>query len=267
MAGKKKLQGQVAIVSGASRGLGLALAGLLTRAGAAVVMAARSEEQLQREAQRLTKAGGRALAVPTDVTDVTQVETLVETALEKYGRIDILVNNAALVWPLDEVGEADPDEWAYNIHANLVGPFYLAHHVLPTMIEQHYGRIVNVSSGLGSAVYAGFSAYGAAKAGLDQFTRILALELKEAGITVNGIYPGMVDTDMQADIRSVDTSESSLDLSMFQQAAEAGKLISADEAAKRIYWLVGPWSRQRSGEFFSFRDEAWLAQVERDING
>ena len=267
MAGKKKLQGQVAIVSGASRGLGLALAGLLARAGAAVVMAARSEEQLQQEAQRLTKAGGRVLAVATDVTDTAQVETLVETALEAYGRVDILVNNAALVWPIDEVGEADPDEWAYNIHTNLVGPFYLAHYVLPTMIEQRYGRIVNVSSGLGTAVYAGFSAYGAAKAGLDQFTRVLALEVKEAGITVNGIYPGMVDTDMQADIRSVDTSESSLDLGMFHRAAEAGELISANEAAKRIYWLVGPWSRQRSGEFFSFRDKAWLAQVEQDING
>jgi NAD(P)-dependent dehydrogenase (short-subunit alcohol dehydrogenase family) len=135
------------------------------------------------------------------------------------------------------------------------------------MIEQRYGRIVNVSSGLGSAVYAGFSAYGAAKAGLDQFTRILAREVKEAGITVNGLYPGMVDTDMQADIRSVDTSESNVDLTFFHQAAEAGRLISAHEAAKRIFWLVGPWSRQRTGEIFSFRDEAWLAQVDQDISG
>src|SRR4029453_4174422 len=101
--------------------------------------------------------------------------------------------------------------------------FYLAHSVLPTMIEQRYGRIVNVSSGLGStAILTGFSAYGAAKAGLDQFTRILAHEVKTSGITVNGLYPGMVDTDMQADIRSVDTSESNVDLTLFDEAAEAG---------------------------------------------
>jgi 3-oxoacyl-[acyl-carrier protein] reductase len=265
MAQKKKLQGQVAIISGGSRGLGLASAEWLAGAGAAVVLTARSEEQVIAAAKQLQQTGARAWGVPADVSDLEQVETVVETALERFGRIDLLVNNAGVVWPIDEVGEADPDEWAYNIHVNLVGPFYLAHSVLPTMIEQRYGRIINVSSGLSSAIYAGFSAYSAAKAGLDQLTRILALEVKSAGITVNGLYPGMVDTEMQADIRSVDASESSIDLGFFHSAAEAGRLISPHQAAKQIYWLAGPWSRQRTGEIFSFRDEAWLAQVEQDI--
>lgn len=265
MAGKKKLQGQVAIVTGASRGLGLAVAEWLTQAGAAVALAARSEDQVIAEARRLAKAGARAWGIPADVSDLAQVEQVIAATLERFGRIDILVNNAAVIWPIDEVGEADPDEWAYNIHVNLVGPFYMAHSVLPTMVEQRFGRIINVSSGLSTTPYSGFSAYGAAKAGLDQFTRILALELKGTGVTANVIYPGMVDTDMQADIRSVDTSESVIDLSMFHQAAEAGGLISAQVAARRIGWLAGPWSRNRSGEIFTFRDEEWLAQVEQDL--
>jgi NAD(P)-dependent dehydrogenase (short-subunit alcohol dehydrogenase family) len=265
MAGRKKLQGQVAIISGASRGLGLAAAALLVQAGAAVVLLARSEEQVVGEANRLAQGGGRTLGIAADVSDLEQVENAVERTLSQWGRVDILVNNAALVWPIDEVGAVDPDEWAYNIHVNLVGPFYLAHAVLPGMIEQGHGRIVNVSSGLASIPYAGMSAYSAAKAGLDQFTRILALELKGSGVTANSLYPGMLDTDMQADIRSVDTGESAVDLSMFHQAYEAGRLSSPHEAARLIYWLVGPWSRDRTGEIFSFRDQAWLAQVEHDL--
>jgi 3-oxoacyl-[acyl-carrier protein] reductase len=265
MASKKKLQGQVAIITGSSRGLGLAAAEWLASAGAALVLAARSEEQVVAAAKGLQASGARAWGIPTDVSDSEQVEELVNTALQKFGRVDILVNNAAVVWPIDEVGEADPDEWAYNIHVNLVGPFYLLHHLLPVMVEQRYGRIVNVSSGLSSIPYAGMSAYGAAKAGLDQLTRILAVELQGSGVTVNGLYPGMVDTDMQSDIRSVDTSESVIDLSLFHSAYEAGKLTTPKEAARLVYWLVGPWGRQRSGEMFTFRDTDWLAQVERDL--
>lgn len=262
---RKKLQGQVAIVTGSSRGLGLAAAEWLVQAGAAVTLLARSEEVVVAEAQRLSKSGGRAWGLAADVSDQAQMEEAVATTLERFGRIDIIVNNAAVVWPIDEVGEADPDEWAYNIHVNLVGPFNLIHSALPTMIEQKYGRIVNVSSGLSQIAYAGLSAYSAAKAGLDQLTRILALEVKDAGITVNALYPGIVDTDMQADIRSVDTADSVLDLSMFHEAQENNRLLAPRLAARQIYWLVGPWSRHRTGEIFTYRDQAWLDQVAKDI--
>jgi NAD(P)-dependent dehydrogenase (short-subunit alcohol dehydrogenase family) len=265
MANKQHLQGQVAIITGGSRGLGRALADWLAGAGAAVVLTARNEAQVNAAAQALTQAGARALALPADVSDQAQVEAVVARTLEQFGRIDILINNAAVAGPIAEVSKASPAAWAYNIQVNLVGPFFLAHSVLPTMLAQRSGRIINVSSGLSSAIYAGFSAYGAAKAGLDQLTRILALEVKDSGITVNSVYPGMVDTEMQAEIRRVDTGESVIDLSLFRNAAQAGRLVSPYEAAKRIYWLCGPWSGQRTGEIFTFRDEAWLAAVEREI--
>ncbi|CAN5578813.1 3-oxoacyl-[acyl-carrier-protein] reductase [soil metagenome] len=263
---RKKLQGQVAIITGGSRGLGLATAEQLVQAGATVILTARSEDQVTAAAKNLSKNGARVLGVAADIADLEHVERVVETTLAQFGRIDILINNAATVWPIDEVAETDPDEWAYNIHVNLVGPFYMVHHALPAMLDQKYGRIVNVSSGLGHIPTAGLSAYGAAKAGLDQFTRVLALETKNTGITVNALYPGILNTDMQADLRSVDTTESVLDLKMFHEAYDSGKIAAPATAARMIYWLVGPWSRQQSGEIFTSRDQTWLDQVQRDIN-
>ncbi len=262
---RKKLQGQVAIITGASRGLGAGIAERFVRAGAAVVLTARSEDALTQQAERLRALGGQVLAIPADVGDPEQVGLLVEKTVETFQHIDILVNNAGVVWPIEEIAETDPDEWAYNIQVNLVGPFFTIYGVLPTMLEQRYGRIVNVSSGLGRTPVAGLSAYGAAKAGLDQLTRVLALETVKTGITVNALHPGVVDTDMQADLRSVDTSDSRLNLQMFHDFEEKGQLIPPLQAARLVYWLVGPWSRDRSGEIFSFRDDAWLAQVDQDL--
>ncbi|MEZ4730166.1 MAG: SDR family oxidoreductase [Caldilineaceae bacterium] len=262
---RKKLQGQVAIITGASRGLGAGVAERFVRAGASVVLTARTPDALEQQAEHLRQLGGQVLAVPADVSDPEQVGLLIEQAVLTFQHIDILVNNAGIVWPVEEIAETDPDEWAYNIHVNLLGPFFAIYGVLPTMLEQGYGRIVNVSSGLGRTPVAGLSAYGAAKAGLDQLTRVLALELKGTKITVNSLHPGVVDTDMQADLRSVDTSDSRLDLQMFHGFQERGQLLPPLVAARLVYWLVGPWSRDRSGEVFSFRDEGWLAQVDHDL--
>ena len=264
----RKLKGQVAIVTGGGRGIGAAAGNLFASAGAAVVLAARSEEQIEAVARQIRSDGGQAIAVPCDVADSEQIEEVVEAALTQFDRIDILVNNAGIVWPVEQVYEADPEEWAYNIHCNLVGPFQMARNVLPVMINQRYGRIINVSSGAAEHAVPGWSAYCAAKAGLNMLTQCLAAELHADGVngvTVNALAPGMVDTEMQADIRSIDTHGSSMDFSRFHEAHRQGTLLSPDSAARLIYWLVGPWSRQRSGEFFTRADTRWLEKVEQDL--
>ena len=121
--GSRKLQGQVAIITGGGRGIGAAAGNLLAAAGAAVVLTARSEDQIEAVAKKIRGAGARAIAVPCDVASPDQIEEVVEAALTQYDRVDILVNNAGIVWPVEQVIEADPEEWAYNIHCNLVGPF------------------------------------------------------------------------------------------------------------------------------------------------
>ena len=263
----KKLQGQVAIVTGASRGIGAAAAMQLAQAGAGVILVARDELLAEKQARFIREQGGQAEVVPADVSDPESIEPIIEVALDQFRRIDILVNNAGVIWPIDEVAEADLDEWAYNVHVNLVGPFYLMRTVLPVMQAQEYGRIVNVSSGAATHPVAGWSAYCAAKAGLDMLTKTAALELRAGPITVNALHPGLVNTDMQDDIRSVDTDGSSLDFDRFHAAYAEGNLRTPDAVARMIYWMVGPWSRGRSGEIFTASDPAWLESVDRDILG
>ena len=262
---RKKLQGQVAIITGGGRGIGAAAAEQLAQAGAAVVLAARTPDQVEAVAARLRKTGAQALGLETDISDPEQVEEVIEATINQFDRVDIVVNNAGIVWPIEEISETDPDEWAYNIHVNLIGPFYMARNVLPLMLEQRHGRILNISSGAAMQPIPGASAYSVAKAGLDMLTRAMAQEVTGTGVTVNALYPGMVDTEMQSDIRSVDTSESRLDFSRWDEAYTQKTLAAPSAAARLIYWLVGPWSRDYSGEIFKSTDQSWLQKVNADL--
>jgi len=263
----KKLQGQVAIVTGASRGIGAAAARRLATAGAAVVLTARDEDALATVTEDIQRAGGNAHFVAADLADPDQIDPLIEGTLDHFKRVDILVNNAGMIWPLEETADADMDEWAYSVQVNLVGPFFMTRTVLPLMLHQNYGRILNVSSGAAARPIPGWGAYCAAKAGLDMFTEVVALEVAKSNITVNALYPGLVDTEMQAAIRSVDTSESDLDFDYWHDAYQDGRLSSPEDIARMIYWLVGPWSRDRSGEIFKSSDSAWRDQVDQDAPG
>lgn len=262
---RKKLQGQTAIITGGSRGIGAAAARLLVQSGAAVVLAARGADEVAAQAENLRRAGGRAVGVAADVTDIEQVEEIVETALDQFDRLDILINCAGVIWPLEEVTEADPEEWTYNLHVNLVGPYLMARNALPVMLEQGYGRIIHLSGKGATQPIAGASAYCAAQAGVDMLTRVLALEVAGTGVTVNSLDPGDVDTELQADIRSVDTSESRLDFSYAHTVFAEKQLISVEETARLLYWLAGPWSRGHNGEVFRSCDAAWTAQVTVDL--
>ena len=263
---RKKLQGQVAIITGGGRGIGQAAAEQIAALGASVVVTARSEEQVERVAATLREQGAQALGVPGDVADPEQVDQIIAATLDEFKRIDILVNNAGIIWPVEEVIDTDPDEWTYNIQVNLLGPFYFVRNVLPVMVAQQYGRIVNVSSGAAINPIVGASAYSVSKAGMDMFSRAVALELTNTGVTINSFHPGMVDTEMQVDLRSVDTSDAHFDLTRFHDAHANRALRLPQDVARGVTWLAGPWSRDHTGKVFSMTNEEWVQQVNADLD-
>ncbi|MFC5973192.1 SDR family oxidoreductase [Halomarina salina] len=190
-----ELDEQVAIVTGASSGIGEATARSLAARGASVVLAARREDELEELASSIEDDGGDALVVPTDVTDDGDIDDLVQATTDEYGRIDVLVNNAGLM-PLAHIAEADRETLQDTIDVNLRGLITLTHAVVPTMLEQESGHVVNLSSVVGRFLQANSAHYNAAKAGVKMFGDSLRLDVAEEGIRVATIEPGAVDTEL-----------------------------------------------------------------------
>jgi NAD(P)-dependent dehydrogenase (short-subunit alcohol dehydrogenase family) len=186
-------EGRVAIVTGAARGLGRAVAARLHERGAAVAVNVRDPERATATAAAL---GERALAVPGDVAAPGTPEEIVRRTLDRFGRIDILINNAAHATST-RFEDLSADEWRRAVEVNLTAPFLLTKAVLPAMKAQQYGRVVNISSTAGRMVSTlGGAHYTSTKAGLLGLTRASAKELGRFGITVNAICPGMIDTEL-----------------------------------------------------------------------
>jgi NAD(P)-dependent dehydrogenase (short-subunit alcohol dehydrogenase family) len=190
-----RLDGRVAIVTGGSRGIGRAIAEGYALAGARVVIASRKADACAETAEAIAKRGGEALAVPTHLGELDQLERLVAATLERFGSIDILVNNAANALALP-FGQITPEGWEKSFAVNLRGPVFLTQHALPALAASGRGSVINVSSA-GAYLFSGFQhMYAAAKAGLLAYTRALAAELAPKKIRVNAIAPGTIDTDM-----------------------------------------------------------------------
>lgn len=192
------LEDRIAIISGAGSGLGRAAAIAFADAGANVVLLGRRIDKLEETAILLSERTGRsALVLGADVTDERQVSDSIEAVLKQWGRIDVLLNNAAVL-EQGTVLELSSDEWHNQIATNLTGPFLLTKAVLPAMRKQKYGRIINITSSLSRNGAGGFAAYSAAKAGLESLTRTVADEEHEHGILVNLYNPGTLRTEMHA---------------------------------------------------------------------
>jgi len=191
-----ELHGKVALITGASRGIGRAVAEAYAAAGAALALCARSAGELEEVAAALRQVGASVVTVPADVSDAAQVERFVGEGLRTFGRVDVLVNNAGIPGPHVPLAEVTPADWASVLAVNLTGPFLCTRAVVPGMRRQGGGSIINVSSWLGRNVMEDWGAYGAAKWGLEGLTRYLALELKRDRIRVNSVSPGMVATRM-----------------------------------------------------------------------
>jgi NAD(P)-dependent dehydrogenase (short-subunit alcohol dehydrogenase family) len=192
-----RLDGQVAVVTGASRGLGRAAAVALAEAGADLALLARSKADLEETAARVETAGRRAIVLPADVTAPADVDAAVRATLEQLGRLDILVNNSgvAVVKPLVETTDAD---WRAILDTNLTGAFTLCRAVGPTLIGQRRGKVINLASVLGAHGLSGYTAYSASKGGIIALTRTLAVEWARHNIQVNAIAPGWFLTPMNA---------------------------------------------------------------------
>jgi NAD(P)-dependent dehydrogenase (short-subunit alcohol dehydrogenase family) len=190
------LKDKVALITGASQGLGRALALAFAREGARVVVNARSEDSVRPVAGEVEDVGGEVLAVAADVSKGTDVERLVGESVERFGKIDVLLNNAGLLGPRVAIEDYPEDEWRRIIDANLTGPFLVSKAAIPYLSDG--ASIINVVSGVSVEGRAEWGAYSVSKFGIEGLNQILAAELAERGVRVNAVDPGGMRTDMRA---------------------------------------------------------------------
>jgi 3-oxoacyl-[acyl-carrier protein] reductase len=191
------VSGKVVLVTGASRGIGRAIAEALASAGATVVLGARDEAKLAEAVDAIVSSGGRATSVPLDVCRRESVDTALAAVLERHGRVDGLVNNAGITRD-NLLLRMKAEEWEAVLSTNLTGVYHCTQAVLRPMLKQRNGRIVNVTSVVGITGNAGQANYAASKAGVIGFTKSVAREVASRAITVNAVAPGFIDTEMTA---------------------------------------------------------------------
>jgi NAD(P)-dependent dehydrogenase (short-subunit alcohol dehydrogenase family) len=258
--GAHNLANQVAIITGASRGIGLAAARLMAEQGARVVLTARGADALRQAAQALAEQGYEALALPADVASRADVERVVSQTVEQFGRVDILVNNAGIASSATPLVEITDESWQRLIDVHLTGAFLTCRAVLPHMLRAGYGRIVNISSlmalnghmlGQRPGDIAGAD-YTAAKAGLIGLTRALAFEVTPKGITVNAVAPGPVATEIQS-------AKPKDQLERIPRDTIVGRFGRPEEIAQAVLYLVGPNSGFITGQVISVNGGVWGA--------
>jgi NAD(P)-dependent dehydrogenase (short-subunit alcohol dehydrogenase family) len=249
-----RLDGRVAVVTGGSKGLGEAMADGLAEAGASVAIVSRHLDECRSVAERIARdAGGDVLPLEADVSRAEQVREMAQAVLERFQRVDILVNNAGV-----NVRKATLDltveEWQEVVDINLTGPLLCAQAVLPTMVAQQYGRIINISSIFGAVGFPARSPYTATKGGLLNMTRAWALEYAREGITVNAICPGPFDTPMNRPLRQNPEAYQA-----FLARIPMGRWGALPELASAVVFLASEAASYITGAAL-FVDGGWTAQ-------
>jgi 3-oxoacyl-[acyl-carrier protein] reductase len=241
------LTGKVALITGASRGIGAATAAELAGQGVAVLLAARTTTEIEANAAAINEAGGKAAAIACDVSKYADVEAAVAKCQDLFGGLDILVNNAGVIDPIARLAESDPEQWGQVVDINYKGVYYGLRAAIPVMEEKGAGTIVNISSGAASGALEGWSHYCSTKAAVLSLTMCADKEYRDHGIRVFGLSPGTVATDMQIKIKASGVNPvSQLDPSVH---------VPADWPARAIAWLCADDDASYLGTDVSLKDE------------
>jgi 3-oxoacyl-[acyl-carrier protein] reductase len=245
------LKDKVALITGASQGIGRDTALALAEAGAKVAVAARNEEKLSALVGEITAAGGAAFAVKMDVADAEQVKAGFKQVLDKFARLDILVNNAAIT--RDGLAmRMKPDDWDSVLRTNLTGAHLCIQQALPPMMKARAGRIINISSVVAQSGNAGQANYVAAKAGLIGLTKAIAIEIASRNITVNAVAPGFIETPMTAVLPDKVKEE-------MKARIPLGRMGSAREIAAAIVFLASDEAAYITGHVLNVNGGLHLA--------
>lgn len=241
-----RLEGKSAVVTGAGRGLGRAIALAMSREGARTAIISRSAHELEEAAGRMK---GECFVFKGDVSEPEDVSRMVRETRKRFSSIDILVNNAGIIGPVRFMEDADKRSWRKTLDVNLNGASLFAKAVTPVMKESGGGKIINIVSGLGRMPFPRFCAYAVSKAGLIQLTLSLSAELEEQGIRVNAIDPGVMDTKMQEELRGMGPEVLGESVHReFVEYKEKGRLKDPDEVARLAVFLASPRGDHLTGE-------------------
>jgi 3-oxoacyl-[acyl-carrier protein] reductase len=256
-----QLRDKVAIVTGGGRGIGKSIALTLAKDGAHLVLASRTLSDVEATAAEARSMGRQAIALKADVSQREEVEALVDSALALFGRTDILVNNAAVQPPIGPLWENEPDEWLRTILINLGGVFLCCRAVIPVMIRQGGGKVINLAGGGATSPRPYFSAYAASKAAVVRLTETLAEELRAFNIQVNAIAPGAVYTKMTREVLAAGSAAGERALAEARRVQEEGA--TPEAAAKLALFLASGASDGLTGRLISAVWDDWRSLPSR----